>query len=381
MADPRVVAYYPEWAIYDRKFDVAAIPADRLTHVVYAFAKIENGEMRTVDAYAATDKFYPGDKWDKDFLRGNFHQLQRLKAKHKHLRTLAAVGGWTLSGPFSDMAATEAGREKFAASAVAYVKRYGFDGLDVDWEYPVSGGLASNRTRKEDKGNYTRLMATLRRHLDAQGKKDGRTYDLTIAAPASPATRGNLELKELAKHVDWFHVMTYDFHGGWSKQTNLHAPLYFPKDDPNKENTELTVDATVQGYLKAGVPRDKLVVGVPFYGRGWSGARSETGLYTTPAATLPRGTWEAGVYDYKDLAANYIPKMKRHWHPTAQVPWLHDPKSGLMISYDDAESLEQKAAYVRKQRLGGVMIWEITADDRPHTLLNALHTGLGTKDR
>ena len=375
-AEPRLVAYYPEWAVYDRKFHVADIPADRLTHVVYAFTKIEAGEVRTVDDYAARERFYPGDKEDKDFLRGNLRQLQKLKARHKHLKTLFAVGGWTLSSPFSDVAATDAGREKFARSAVAFLTRYGFDGVDLDWEYPVSGGLATNKTRKEDRANYTLLLATLRKHLDAQGKKDGKHYLLTIAAPAGPATRANLEFEALLRHLDWFHLMSYDFHGGWSTRTHFNAPLHPIKDDPVPQNKDLTVAAAVRAYKTAGVPSDKIVMGVPFVGRGWSGAKGGNGLFAKPVGPLPRGTWEPGVYDYKDLAKNYIPKLRRHWHAEAKVPWLHDPTTGLMISYDDAESLRHKAAFAREEKLGGVMIWEITADDTDSTLLKAIHQGL-----
>src|SRR5262249_54207935 len=147
----RLVAYFTEWGVYGRKYHVTDIPADKLTHIIYAFARInEKGECALYDSYAAIDKFYPGDKWDKGFLRGNFHQLQKLKKKHPHLRTLIAVGGWTLSGPFSDVALTAKSRTTFARSCVAFLVKYGFDGIDIDWEYPVGGGLATNKTRKVD---------------------------------------------------------------------------------------------------------------------------------------------------------------------------------------------------------------------------------------
>src|SRR5262249_14122871 len=163
---------------------VGHIPAAKLTHVNYAFAKIgPTGECALFDSYAAIDKFYPGDKWDAGFLRGNFHQLQILKQKHPHLKTLISVGGWTLSGPFSDVALTPASRSKFAKSCVAFATKYGFNGVDIDWEYPVGGGLEGNKTRPEDKANYTLLLAELRQELDSQGKKDNKHYLLTIAAP------------------------------------------------------------------------------------------------------------------------------------------------------------------------------------------------------
>ncbi len=380
-ASPRMVGYYTEWSVYDRKFDVSAIPAAKLTHINYGFAKIVNGECALFDSYAAIDKAYPGDTWNPGDLRGNFKQLQLLKKKHPHLKTLISVGGWTLSSPFSDVALTDASRKKFAKSCVAFMLKYGFDGVDVDWEYPVSGGLEGNKTRPEDKKNYTLLLAELRAQLDAQAKADKRGYLLTIAAPAGQNTFANLELDVVHKYLDWLNLMSYDFHGGWSEHTNFNAPLFASKTDPTKDEvvrTKFNVDSAVTAYLAAGVPPEKLVLGVPFYGRGWTVAKDakNNGLFQPHTKQLPRGTWENGVFDYKDIAVNYLGKRgQRHWNDEAKVPYFYDDKTGLMMSYDDAESLKIKAQYARDKKLSGVMIWELSADDAKHTLLDALHAG------
>ncbi|MBL8792483.1 MAG: sigma-70 family RNA polymerase sigma factor [Planctomycetia bacterium] len=374
----RIVGYYPEWGIYDRKFHVADIPANKLTHLNYAFAKIENGECALFDRFAAVEKQYPGDN-PEGKLRGNFRQLQLLKQQHPHLKTLLAVGGWTLSGPFSDAALTDESRAKFARSCGRFVTEYGFDGIDIDWEYPVGGGLEGNKTRPEDKQNYTKLLARLRAELDAVGKADGKTYLLTIAAPAAPATFANVELDKVHPYLDWVNLMSYDFHGSWSDKTNFHAPLFAGPDDPAMEpaRSQFNVAAAVQGYLKAGVPADKLVMGVPFYGRGWGGVKdANKGLYQPHAPQVPRGTWEDGVWDYKDLTANYVGKLDRHWHDAAKAPWLFDPKKGLMITYEDPESLRHKVDYVRRHGLGGVMIWEVSADDPRTPLLDVIQDSL-----
>ncbi|MBY0233136.1 MAG: glycoside hydrolase family 18 protein [Gemmataceae bacterium] len=362
--EPKVVAYYPEWAVYARKFDVPAIPAAKLTHLVYAFARIEGGEARLFDSYAATDKAYPGDKWDAGAPRGSFNQLRKLKARHKHLKTLIALGGWTLSSPFSDAALTPASREKLAKSAVAFMEKHGFDGIDLDWEYPVGGGLPGNKTRPEDRANYVLLCAAIRKEMDARKKG----YLLTAAGPGGTEKIKNFDLKGMAASVDWFNVMAYDFAGGWSARTGLNAPLR-SKEGPS-------VESAVRAYLEAGVPAGKIVLGVPFYGRGWRGAKEGDGLGVKPAAGLPKGTWEPGVFDWKDLAANHVPKMKRHWHAEGEVPWLHDARTGLMISYDDPESIKKKGEFARKEKLGGAMLWEITADDAKSSLLDALRAGL-----
>jgi chitinase len=376
----RIVGYFCEWSIYQRKYHVADIPAARLTHVNYAFAQITNGECTLGDRFAAIDKAYPGDRFDPPQLRGSFNQLLQLKKKHPHLKSLISVGGWTLSGPFSDAALTEASRKKFAKSCVAFLLQYGFDGVDIDWEYPVGGGLESNKTRPEDRENYTLLLAELRRQLDEQGKADKNHYLLTIAAPAGPRTAANLELDKIHKHLDWINLMAYDFHGSWGPQTNFNAPLFASSGDPTRDETvrkHFNVNSAVKTYLAAGVPAAKVVVGVPFYGRGWAGVKDvNNGLYQPAGRQPPKGTWEAGVFDYKDLSASYVGKFARHWHDQAKVPWLFDARSGVMITYDDPESLRLKAEYVRKNNLGGVMFWELSADDAKSSLLEALHAGL-----
>jgi chitinase len=166
-ADYKVITYFAEWAIYGRNYIVSDLPATALTHINYAFAKIDdNGEVAIVDAWAATDKPFGDDTWDTP-LRGNFHALIKLKEKYPYLKTLISVGGWSLSDKFSDAALTDASRQKFAKSAVAFMKKYQFDGVDIDWEYPVSGGLPNNKYRPEDGANYVLLCKELRAQLDA----------------------------------------------------------------------------------------------------------------------------------------------------------------------------------------------------------------------
>lgn len=356
-ADRRVVGYFPAWAVYGRDYHVNEIPAQLLTHLNYAFVNISaDGECVLGDAYADIDKFYPGDSWDAGALRGNFHQLQLLKAAHPHLRTLLSIGGWTWSTHFSDLALTPEGRSKFAASCAALMEQYDFDGLDVDWEYPGGGGLAPGRP--EDTANFTALLAAMRAELDRRGD-----YLLTIAAPAGAAKIAAIEVGQIHQHLDWINVMTYDFHGSWDATTGFNAGL-------------TDVSGAVDLWLDGGTPPDKLVVGVPFYGRGWSGVGAAQNGLGQPATGASPGTWEAGVLDWHDLAANYLPRLDRHWSAEAQVPWLYDPAAGVMITYDDPESLTAKVALVRDRALGGIMFWELSGDDAERTLLTTVQTEL-----
>jgi chitinase len=370
----RVVGYFTAWGVYGRDYHVDELPAAQLTHINYAFANISpSGECVLGDPYADTERTYPGDRWD-DPLRGSFRQLQLLKERHPHLRTLISVGGWTWSGRFSDVALTEASRARFATSCADFMERYGFDGIDVDWEYPISGGEPSNVTRPEDRANYTLLLRALRRELDARGAASGRRYLLTIAAPAGPAIIENLEVEALPSILDWINVMSYDFHGAWGTRTGFNAPLRAIAGDPNPEpiRSGFNIDAAVRTYLARGVPPSQLVLGVPFYGRSFQNVdATQNGLFQ-PHGGAAEGTWERGVVDWKDLRANYLPTWTRHWHAEAQVPWLYDPIRRVMISYDDPESLRIKRDYARGLGLGGVMIWEMSADDAEGSMIAAV---------
>lgn len=375
-----MIGYFAAWGVYGRDYHVADVPAHLLTHINYAFANIsDDGRCVLGDPYADTDKAYPGDSWDEGAKRGSFHQLAILKEAHPHLRTLISVGGWTWSGKFSDVALTSTSRATFASSCVDFMIEHGFDGIDLDWEYPVGGGLPTNVSRPEDKQNYTLLLAELRSRLDARGAADGRSYLLTIAAPAGPSTIANMPASDMHAHLDWINLMTYDFHGSWSAMTNFHAPLAASSSDPSPDpatRDHLNVQSAVQAYRNAGVPADKLVVGVPFYGRGWASVAPQgNGLYQSFSGA-PQGTWEAGVFDYHDLAANYVPTYTRYWHDEARVPWLYNAATGVMISYEDPESIAHKTTYIRNENLGGVMFWELSGDTSGNDLLHAIVDGL-----
>nr|QGH83626.1 chintase [uncultured bacterium] len=375
----RVIGYFMSWGIYARSYFVTDIPADQLTHINYAFANVsEDGECVVGDEWADAQYPYPGDPADAPYL-GNFHQLNVLKEQYPQIKTPISVGGWTWSERFSDAALTAESRAKFACSCVALMKQYGFDGLDIDWEYPVSVGANPAVGRPEDTKNFTLLLAELRAQLDAQGEQDdGTHYLLTIAAPAGPNQYRNIQLGRIHPYLDWINVMTYDLYGAWDKTTNFNAPLYPSSDDANTDDARLTADAALQAYLAAGIPAEKLVMGVPFYGRGWAGVPdTHNGLFQ-PATRIPAGTWEPGSFGYSDLVANYLPTMTRYWHAEASVPWLYDADQQLMISYDDPESLRIKADYVKNAGLGGIMFWELSADTDEHALVNALYDQLNS---
>jgi len=256
----KVIGYYADWTA--AKYPLADIPAARLTHVNYAFGKIGADNRLTWNASVATERVYPDDCADPGCNHGLFNQITLLKQKHPHLKFLLSVGGWTDSGPFYAMAASETTRETFAQSCAEFLKTYPqFDGIDIDWEHPVSGGLQPGSP--DDARNYVLLLAALRKAIGA-GKF------LTIAASASPRGIDPILYGEMAPLLDWVSVMTYDFHSG-GKRAGFNSALY-NHDDPS--NARLNLHDAMQAIAARGIPKNKLVAGVPFYGRGWQGVES-----------------------------------------------------------------------------------------------------------
>lgn len=381
--DKNIVGYFVSWGIYARDYHVPDIPVDKINVINYAFANISGGEVILGDAYADIDRFYPGDCWDPGCERGSFHQLQILKEANPHLKTMISVGGWTWSYYFSEVAATPESRSIFAASCVAFIQEWGFDGVDIDWEYPVSGGLPGNLYSPDDRENYTLLLAELREQLDFAGD-----YLLTIAAPASPAIIQNIEVDQVFQYLDWINIMTYDFHGPWGSEadsvTNFLSALYPSEEDPLEEpyHSQFNFSAAVQNYLDFGVPPAKLHGGLPFYGRGFAGVANENNGLFVDWSGLPGGTWESGVADYWDLAQNYVNTNGyiEFWHPEALVPWVYNPELHVMYSYENPASLSAKCDYLLEQNLGGVMFWEFSGDkfnDLVTTVYAEMNSGPG----
>ncbi len=375
-----VVGYYPSWAPA-HQVAVKEIPAARLSHINYAFSNVsQDGQCVLGDPAADVQKVYTAaesvnGKDDPASLafHGNFNQLIELKQQYPDLKVLISIGGWTYSANFSAAAQDGASRKRFASSCIdLYLRQYPgvFDGLDIDWEYPVNGGLVKGKA--EDKKNYTLLLAEIRQQLDELGKADNRRYLLTIAAPAGPVTIRNFELVGVAGVVDWMNLMGYDLHGTWEQTTNFSAPLFRPANDPGDPG--LDIDSAVQTYLSSGVPAQKIVLGIPFYGHGWAGvAAAGNGLYQHASGAAP-GTWEAGSFDFKDISANYLPAYPRFWNAEAYVPWLFNPEKGIFITYEDPQSLQAKAGYAKDQGLAGIMIWELSQGNE--SLFDAIDQGL-----
>ncbi|MCD6449962.1 MAG: hypothetical protein J7L34_05595 [Thermotogaceae bacterium] len=363
-----IVGYFPSWGIHTKNFTIKDVDGDKLTHLIYAFANIaDDGRCIVGDPKTDLDKAFEGDGPNDPF-KGNFHQLELLKKRYPHLKVLISVGGWNWSKNFSKMASSAESRKKFVESCIEtfirgdFGEKYGkhpgiFDGIDIDWEYPVSGGKYEGKP--QDRGNFTKLMKELRNALDKQGKKDGKHYLLSFAGAADEEyIKNKIELSEVSQYVDFIVVMTYDFYGGWSSVTGFHNNLY----DYKENSSNLSVDKTIRNYIKYGAPKEKLLVGVPFYGRSWANVPSEDHGLGQPTGGLGPGTIEGGILDYSDIVRRFEPVVKKYFHSQAQSVWLYG--DGVFITYESTETAAVKAMYVISNDLGGIAFWELSCDLR-----------------
>lgn len=353
------IGYYTNWSVYSN-FQVSNIDPSLLTQINYAFAGIStDGRIALENPEIDVQKSFPGDQPGQPF-EGNFYQLTKLKQKHPNLKTVISVGGWDGSAKFSDVALTDQSRTVFAESCLQFILKYGFDGVDLDWEYPVAGGKPGNSKRPEDKQNYTLLVQKIRETFLAQSAKDGKTYLLTITGGVGRGFAANTELSLIQQYVDSIGLMAYDIHGSWDNMTGMDAPLY--QDQNSGFHSDESVQDAVQTYLRNGVPAGKLVLGLPLYGRAYKQVDNQNnGLYQT-------FTGGGTAVSYGNIVANDLKQkgFSRYWDSDSKVPWLFNGNE--FISYDDPESIGYKTAFIKSMGLGGAMMWELSQDPNKELL-------------
>ncbi|MBS4201629.1 glycoside hydrolase family 18 protein [Bacillus sp. FJAT-49732] len=388
-----IIGYYAGWTPLNH-FNPQSV-----THINYAFADVcwdgkhgnpeasDGGLLPCTDLHGKEQNDIPNGTVVLGAPATDLANLDKLKAFKKvnpQLKTLISIGGWSWSMNLSLVARTVETRKRFAESAVTFIQTLDMDGVDLDWEYPVGGGMRNNHHDPSDKQNFTLLLQEIRNALDKAEQKDGKKYLLTIASSAGLSYLENTELEKVAHIVDYINIMTYDFNGSWSPITGHNAPLF---EDPKAVLYEVHphhVAAAVKGHIEHGVPPHKLVMGLPFYARSWGNCNPEdeeqlleNGGYL-PCSGNGGGNLEPGTYDYNFLEKHVINQngFKRYWNNAAKVPYLYSKEKREFISYDDPDSLKEKVHFITENALAGAMIWELSEDDQSQTLLSTIRNGL-----
>ncbi|MGW8763187.1 glycosyl hydrolase family 18 protein [Streptomyces sp. NPDC055815] len=365
------MGYFTNWGVYGRNYHVKNIvtsgSASKITHINYAFGNVTGGKCTIGDSYADYDKAYTADQsvdgvadtWDQP-LRGNFNQLRKLKKAYPNIKVLWSFGGWTWSGGFGQAVQNPAA---FAQSCYDLVEdpRWAdvFDGIDLDWEYPNACGLSCD----------TSGAASFKNMMQAMRAKFGANALVTAAVTADASAGGKIDAADYAgaaPYMNWFNVMTYDFFGAWAAQgpTAPHSPLTSYAGIPQ---AGFNSAEAIAKFKAKGVPANKLLLGIGFYGRGWTGVTQSApgGTATGPA----QGTYEQGIEDYKVLR-NSCPANGT----VAGTAYAHCGSNWW--SYDTPATVNSKMSWAKNQGLGGAFFWEFSGDTSNGELVGAINTGL-----
>jgi GH18 family chitinase len=360
----RVIAFLPSYAtVKTRGFDIATIPGDRITDLIYCFGGFQQQPQSWLPTFPEPDDTSPGKNH-------NVAKLIALKTRWPALNVVMSIGGWNHSHDgdptlkttpaFSAVAATPQSREAFVAACVDLfitpvhpVIGLLFGGIDLDWEYP----------RESEWQNLFLLLGEFRSQLDRAGAEVGRHLTLSACWGAGRA-RGHLG--PIAELLDWFNLMTYNAHhpnkNATNQVTDFEAPLLSSPNQP-AANFTWTIDQVVQSFLAAAVPASKLAIGIGAYAHTYAGVPNiNNGLYQTYTGPGPGSLGKPELLEYKELVTGYLPKYDSHWDDAAKCSYLYNPQESIWISYESVRSLAARADYANQKGVGGLFLWELGAD-------------------
>lgn len=278
-------------------------------------------------------------------------ELHKVKVAYPNLKLGLAIGGWGADG-FSQMAEEDKKRRRFVESVVEKIERYKLDSIEINWLYPGNGTGGKIRSSERDKKNFTILLEELHKELVKYKKEKGKKIELCIAAGAVYDYIEWVEVEKIVPLVDSVVVLAYDFYGGWSSTTGHISNLYQSKYDTEG----MSVDKIVKYFEKNGIPKEKLVMAVPLYGRIWKGVdKVNNGLYRN----FKKEVYSGGI-GHRKIKELLELGLERHWDKAAGVPYLYN--GDIFVSYEDHESLDEKVEYAKAQGLKGIALWEYTYD-------------------
>ncbi len=348
-----IIAYYPSWRwkLREKRVIPQFLPYDKISIINYAFfIPLENGEITGMDPEA--DAVLLEGKTDNSTEKYR-KENSIIHLAHQHnVRVMVSIGGWEDSGLFPEIAADKKKRSRFAESCIDQIKKYGFDGIDIDWEYP---GYEPHNGSPRDRENFNLLLQAIRDNLNILQKQTGKQYLLTAALPANPDHVAKIDIETIFRILDYLNVMTYDFHGPWDPITNHNTPLYPPAEG----DSVLCMDVALRLYRdRYKVPSNKINLGIAFYGRAYQGCSQ---LFSAHKGEEQKMFGGQGGSDYVQIV-KYNNLFTRHWDDQAEVPYLTSDSLNIFISYDDPESISLKSEYIVKNNAGGVIIWQIMGD-------------------
>ena len=335
-----VIGYVPGFRgdLGDLKID-----AKMLTHINYAFVDVKDSMAWLTNL--ATDTI-------------NFRKLNALKKDNPNLRIMISIGGWGWSENFSDAVLTPNSRKKFAETSATIVEQNNLDGVDIDWEYPGFKG-EDNVFRPEDRENFTLMFKALREALDKLSAKTGRTYQLTTAVPEFTEFLAKTDMGKAVEYIDYINLMLYDFNVSADDTVGHHSNLYHSANFKGRAGHR-----GIAEYVAAGVPVQKLVMGIPFYGRSWIVKTIDNRGINRAADSVVR----AGGYTFIKDSLLQRPGFVRHWDDDAKAPYLFNEQTRQLVVYDDEESVKIKCEYVKENNLAGVMFWQYASDPKEYLL-------------
>ncbi|CAH1790208.1 unnamed protein product [Owenia fusiformis] len=357
----RRVCYFASWSIHreveEARFDIDYIEPDLCTHLIYAFAKIDPTSLTLTP-------------WDEtDINNGvdlpNYNKFNDIKERNSNLKTLLSVGGHTAgTNQFIQMVATKKRRVKFILSAIDILRTYGFNGIDIDWEFP----------RSHDRAQFTELIKEFREAFEKESKMTKRPRLILTAAVGVNENQitYSYDVAQISKYLDFFNVMTYDFHGHWQSYLGFNSPLFSRNSQNRKFSHSLSQEWVINRYIQAGAPRHKLVLGMAMQGRSFTLANPRAtmiGAKATGPGYAGRMTREKGVMSYFEICElERSGEGSLQWDSVQMCPYFH--KGDFWIGYDNRRSIAIKTAWLVKNKLGGAMVWSIDLDDYQGTFCN-----------
>uniref|UniRef100_A0A5S6Q0U9 Chitin-binding type-2 domain-containing protein n=1 Tax=Trichuris muris TaxID=70415 RepID=A0A5S6Q0U9_TRIMR len=338
--------YFTNWSQYrpgDGKYLPENYEDGLCDYIFFAFASMKNTFEITNFEWNDLDILYP--------------DIAKLKSRDSNLKTLLSIGGWTFgTQKFKRMASNPESRRIFVKSAVTYLRRYNFDGLDIDWEYPEN---------EKDKNSMVMLFQDLMGGFARENVELRRPRLLLTAAVSASHSKIDTvyDVPKLAKLLDFVNLMSYDFHGSWDLTTGANSPL-FAHSCGSCSSSSWSVAGAAAHWNARGMPRKKIMIGLPTYGRGWllkNASMKSLGSPASGPSSALKYTGESGIASYYECCEMLSQGAERYWNNETKTPYLI--KDDQWFSYDDEESFVHKTDWIMKEGYGGAFVWSLDMDD------------------